>query len=156
MELASGVGLGGGRVSHTLSLELDMVAGTRILVVDDDTDILEFLQESLTAAGYEVDAASSAGDALELIRADTYDVAVLDLHLPDMDGVMLHCRIRRMDPELAAWTIFISDLVQSNSNLSYCASQGAIFLSKPFQLGDLLTAIRRLLGKRSELAEANP
>jgi DNA-binding response OmpR family regulator len=123
------------------------MAGERILVVDDETDIVELLRDVLLADGYTVDAAPNAAEALRLIRENIYDVALLDFNLPDMDGVMLHHQIRQMDAELAACTIFMSGLLQSDDNLGYYMAQSGGFLAKPFDIGDVLRQVRTVLGE---------
>ena len=120
--------------------------GERILVVDDEAPIVELLQEILTGEGYVVDAAADAQSALELIRTNIYDAALLDFNLPDMDGVMLHRQIRQMDAELAGKTIFMSGLLQSDTNLDYYMSFSGGFLSKPFEIQDVFSALRSMLG----------
>lgn len=116
----------------------------RILVVDDETDIIDLLRELLVSQGHEVDSATGAADALELIRATIYDAAILDFNLPDMNGVMLHRHIRQMDEELADNTLFTSGMVQSENNVGYYAAHGMGFLSKPFDMQDVLEALDRL------------
>jgi DNA-binding response OmpR family regulator len=120
----------------------------RILLVDDEKDIVEMLADVLSVYGFEVDSAHSAEEALERIRATIYDVAILDFNLPDMDGVMLHRQIRQMDTELAGNTLFMSGMVQSDQNLGYYAAQSAGFLSKPFQVNQVLEALAGMLGRR--------
>lgn len=122
------------------------MAGERILVVDDEAEIVELLRDVLTAEGYVVDAAPQAADALQLIREHIYDVALLDFNLPDMDGVMLHHQIRQMDAELASRSIFMSGLLQSDGNLGYYMSQSGGFLAKPFDIRDVLRQVRSALG----------
>jgi DNA-binding response OmpR family regulator len=121
------------------------MAGERILVVDDETEIVELLRDVLSAEGYAVDAAPDAESALKLIRENIYDAALLDFNLPDMDGVMLHRQIRQMDEELAAHAIFMSGLLQTNANLGYYLSESGGFLAKPFDIAEVLAQIRRLL-----------
>lgn len=121
------------------------MSSKRILVVDDEAPIVDLLVDVLTAEGYTVDAAPTAEDALGLIRQNIYDVALLDFNLPDMDGVMLHRQIRQMDEELASHTIFMSGLVQSDTNLGYYQTQSGGFLSKPFDVADVLEAVSGLL-----------
>ncbi|HJQ96707.1 MAG TPA: response regulator [Candidatus Polarisedimenticolaceae bacterium] len=123
------------------------MAGERILVVDDETDIVELLRDILTAEGYVVDAAPTAEGALQLIRENIYDAALLDFNLPDLDGVMLHRQIRQMDAELAARAIFMSGLLQSDANLGYYMSQSGGFLAKPFDIREVLSQIRAVLGE---------
>jgi len=125
------------------------MAGERILVVDDESEIVELLRDVLVAEGYVVDAAPEAATALQLIRENIYDAALLDFNLPDMDGVMLHHQIRQMDAELAARTIFMSGLLQSDGNLGYYMSQSGGFLAKPFDIRDVLRQVRALLGDDS-------
>jgi DNA-binding response OmpR family regulator len=120
----------------------------RILLVDDEKDIVEMLADVLSTQGFEVDSAYSAGEALERIRETIYDAAILDFNLPDMDGVMLHRQIRQMDTELAGKSLFMSGMVQSDQNLGYYAAQSAGFLSKPFQVDQVLEALAGVLGRR--------
>jgi DNA-binding response OmpR family regulator len=125
------------------------MAGERILVVDDEVDIVELLRDVLGADGYIVDVAPDAATALRLIRENIYDVALLDFNLPDMNGVMLHHQIRQMDAELAAGTIFMSGFLQSDDNLGYYIAQSGGFLAKPFDIGDVLRQVRSVLGESS-------
>ena len=123
------------------------MAGERILVVDDEAEIAELLREVLSAEGFEVDAAPDAATALERIRENIYDAALLDFNLPDMDGVMLHRQIRQMDPELASHSVFMSGFVQSDTNLDYYTAQGGGFLAKPFDIREVVRAVRQALGQ---------
>lgn len=116
----------------------------RILVVDDEPPIVELLSEILGGQGYEVDAAGDAAEALRLVRASIYDAAIIDFNLPDMDGVMLHRQIRQMDAELANATLFTSGLVQSENNLGYYHEFGMGFLSKPFDVQEMIDAMGAL------------
>jgi len=122
------------------------MAGEKLLIVDDEAEIVELLRDVLTAEGYSVDAAPTASAALQLIRENIYDLALLDFNLPDMDGVMLHREIRQMDAELAGRAIFMSGFLQSDVNLGYYLSQSGGFLAKPFDIRDVLTQVRSVLG----------
>jgi DNA-binding response OmpR family regulator len=125
------------------------MAGERILVVDDEAEIVELLRDVLTAEGYVVDAAPDANTSLQLIRENIYELALLDFNLPDMNGVMLHHQIRQMDAELASRTIFMSGLLQSDGNLGYYMSQSGGFIAKPFDIRDVLRQVRSVLGDES-------
>ena len=117
----------------------------RILVVDDESSILELLRDALTEAGYVVDAAENAQGALALVQDHLYDGAILDFALPDMNGVMLHRELRQVDAELAERTLFISGLPQSDDDLDYFSSLASGFLPKPFEVADVLREIQELL-----------
>ena len=121
------------------------MSGQRVLVVDDEAEIVELLRDVLVADGYVVDTAPDAGVALGLIRENIYEVALLDFNLPDMNGIMLHHQIRQMDAELASCTIFMSGLLQSDDNLGYYMSQSGGFLAKPFDIADVLRRVLSVL-----------
>ncbi len=113
----------------------------RILIVDDEPDIVDLLSEILTAAGYEVATALDAAGALERIKDQIFDAAIVDFNLPDMNGVMLHRQIRQMDEELAHRTLFTSGQMQTGQNLDYYSAFGGGFLSKPFEVEEVLGAL---------------
>ena len=69
-----------------------------LLVVDDDRDIRNSLKEILEIEGFDIDLAASAGDALEQIKKKFYNVILLDIKLPDMDGTSLLTQITKISP----------------------------------------------------------
>src|SRR5438309_3507615 len=70
--------------------------GPSILVVDDDGDTCQNLSDILTDLGYRVDTAHDGPSALELVRRRPYDIALLDLKMPGMDGLELYREIKRL------------------------------------------------------------
>jgi len=68
----------------------------RLLLVEDELEIQRFLKRSLTEAGYQVDAASDARTAESLATEDGYDALIVDLGLPDEDGISLILRLRQL------------------------------------------------------------
>ncbi len=123
------------------------MAGERILVVDDEAAIVDLLKDVFMADGYVVDSAADAVAALRLVRENIYDVALIDFNLPDMNGVMLHRQIRQLDAELAACTIFMSGLLQSDDNLGYYLSHSGGFLAKPFDVAEVSRRVLAMLGE---------
>jgi two-component system response regulator GlrR len=77
-----------------------MKAGARILVVDDDPDIVRMLSRSLARYGLQIDATSSAEDALARAEKTRYDAALLDLVMPGRDGADLAAELRKHIPGL--------------------------------------------------------
>src|SRR5690606_14257877 len=73
----------------------DDMGAESILVVDDEPQILKALHVSLSAAGYSVTTASTAGEAAETLRAGAFDTMILDLGLPDLDGKELITSVRQ-------------------------------------------------------------
>ena len=126
------------------------MAAKRILIVDDEEIVVDLLTAILTDQGFEVDFALDAASALVKVRESIFDAAILDFNLPDMNGLMLHREIRQMDEELAANTLFASGVEQSEKNLDYYTSYGKGFISKPFEVQEVLSAVNRLLEEPPE------
>jgi len=117
----------------------------RVLIVDDEPEIVDLLGEILASSGFEVASALDARGALEQIKAQIFDAAIIDFNLPDMNGVMLHRQIRQMDEELAKRTLFTSGQIQSDQDLDYYMVYGGGFLSKPFEVEEVLSALDKAI-----------
>ena len=120
---------------------------TRILVVDDEESVRNLLRDALTETGWVVDMAGTGAEALQLVRDNLYDAAVLDFALPDTNGVMLHRKIREMDPELAQRTLFISGVAQSDQRLDYFGADGIGFVSKPFDVWEVVSRLQKIVSQ---------
>jgi two-component system KDP operon response regulator KdpE len=117
----------------------------RILVVDDEPQILRALRTTLRGAGYEVDTASSAGEALTQAAVQPPDAVILDLILPDGNGVDV-CR------ELRTWTpvpIIVLSAVGEESDKVAALDAGADdYVTKPFSVEELLARLRAALRRQ--------
>ena len=120
------------------------MSGRRILVVDDEPTVVELLKDILEAVGHQVDSAGNAAEAFERVRENIYDAAILAFGLPDVDGVMLHRKLREVDSELATNTLFISGLVQTEKNRGYYEAYGGGFVPKPFHAHEIIAALNRM------------
>ena len=116
----------------------------RILVVDDEPEILLLLQEALEKVGYRVDGVADGKTALQAVHDHIYDAAILDFKLPDMNALVVHREIRQMDKELANNTLFTSGHAQSDQNLGYYSTYGVGFLSKPFNLEEVIDSLESM------------
>ena len=116
-----------------------------VLIVDDEPNIVDLLSEILTSSGFEVASALDAKSALEQVKAQIFDAAIVDFNLPDMNGVMLHRQIRQMDEELASKTLFTSGQMQTDQDLDYYMVYGGGFLSKPFEIEQVLSALEKTI-----------
>ncbi|MBN1954303.1 MAG: response regulator transcription factor [Anaerolineae bacterium] len=117
----------------------------RILVVDDDPQIVRLLRASLSQAGYEVSVARDGGTALQLLRREHPDLLVLDLMLPDRDGWDV-TRTVRGDAALADTPIIMLTARVEHHNRIVGLELGADdYVTKPFHPGELLARIRALL-----------
>lgn len=114
----------------------------KILLVEDEIILCEMIEESLRAAGYEVDACYDGEEADEQIAAEQYDLIILDLNLPGMDGMELLRRIRSFDRETRVLILSARSTVTDKvEGLDAGAND---YMSKPFHLDELIARIRSL------------
>lgn len=127
---------------------MDESPARTILVVDDEEDIRTVLGARLEAAGYRVRTASGGLDALDSIRADPPDLVVLDVMLPDIDGLGV-CALVKRDRRLNRIPILLlTARSQPRSRLTEVERSADAYMSKPFQTDELLAEIRRLLADK--------
>ncbi len=118
-----------------------------ILLVDDETAFLQVAKLILEVKGYEVGTASSAREAIARMEARFYNVAILDISLPDVDGTELLSILLGMDPDLLA-IMFTG--YSSLKNAVESLNRGAFaYLEKPLNPENLLSVIKRGLEKQS-------
>jgi two-component system, OmpR family, copper resistance phosphate regulon response regulator CusR len=120
---------------------------SRILVVDDEPQIREFIIRALVAAGYAVDAASDGRLGLRQCAARGYDLVILDLVMPETDGRAVLAALRHNRPEQP---VIVLSCVSDVATKVDCLDLGATdYLTKPFALAELLARIRvQLRGER--------
>lgn len=117
----------------------------RLLVVDDEVDTCANLSDILTDLGYRVDVAYDGPSALELVKQNTYDVALLDLKMPGMDGLELYRRIKQLQAGTVA--IVVTAYASSNTANEALAAGAWKILSKPVNLSQLLTLVDEAVGQ---------
>ena len=118
-------------------------AVARVLVVDDEPRIADFVSRALTAQGFRVDAAPDGVRGLELARSGRYELVVLDLLLPGRDGVSVLRELMDARPEQRV--LVLSALSDVRSKVE-CLELGASdYLPKPFALAELVARIRARL-----------
>jgi two-component system, OmpR family, phosphate regulon response regulator OmpR len=121
------------------------VAG-RVLLIEDDSRLAAMVSEYLSGAGYRVATAASGADGLERLAKETYDALVLDLSLPDMDGLEI-CRRLRERCELPVLMLTArGDATDRIVGLEIGADD---YLPKPFEPRELLARIKALLRRAS-------
>jgi DNA-binding response OmpR family regulator len=115
----------------------------RVLVVDDDPDIVKLLEHFLAAKGREVLSATSGAQALELLAREEPDLVILDVLMPEMDGWQVLCKIR----ELSRVPVIMLTGVNTPTDTAKGLLAGADdYITKPFDLGELearITAVMR-------------
>jgi diguanylate cyclase (GGDEF)-like protein len=128
----------------------------RILIADDLPDLLQALKEALERAGYAVTAVADGAAALEAIRADPPDIAVLDLKMPRMTGFDV-CRALRADPLLENLPVVILSATGTRESKIEGLDLGADdFITKPVDVHELLARLRMILKRTRQGLDANP
>jgi two-component system alkaline phosphatase synthesis response regulator PhoP len=117
----------------------------RVLVVDDDAGILELTQTVLAGAGYDVETAPSGGDALRVARESRFDLVLLDINMPEMDGWET-LRILKADIDSATVPVVMFSIKSEVRDKVHGLQEGAVgYITKPFAVDDLLDGVRRVL-----------
>jgi DNA-binding response OmpR family regulator len=125
----------------------------RLLLVEDEVEIQGFLQRSLSEAGYQVEAAGDARTAERMTIESTHDVLIVDLGLPDEDGLSLILRLRQLG--LRAPVLILSARRSVDDRVRGLEQGGDDYLTKPFALAELLARLRNLVKRNSSsIAEA--
>jgi len=117
----------------------------RILIVDDQQDILDLTAAVLSGAGYAVEAVNSGGEALERLQRQPFDLVLLDINMPEMDGWET-LRVIRADEELGALPVAMFSVKGEFHDKVHSMQEGALdYITKPFVVDALLERIRRIL-----------
>jgi len=121
----------------------------KVLVVDDEEPVLTLIRGTLERSGYRVDAVTNCRDALTHVKNNPYDLVILDLLLPDMNGFVLSQEISRVRPRLKERILFISAVLFGKNTVEHLSSMGAGFLPKPFEVDSLLAAVEKISGQQA-------
>ncbi len=123
----------------------------RILLVEDEIRLADFVRLGLSEAGYQVEWAATGESAVETIQNSDFDLVILDIMLPGMDGlsVLEHIRARPVPPPV----IILSGLGQLNDRVRGLELGADDYLAKPFAFAELLARVRALLRRGAALPD---
>jgi len=129
----------------------DLTAATafpkaRILIVDDEEQLRSVLLRFLSLLGYQVGEAASGDEALDMLECIPYDVAILDIRMPGMDGTEVMQQARRMRPGLAI--IFLTGHATLESAIAAVKADAVDYLLKPVSNRNLAAAVTNALQRR--------
>jgi DNA-binding response OmpR family regulator len=120
----------------------------RILVVEDDEKIAEFVAKGLKEAGYAVDAVKTGEDGLSYLLSGSYDAAIADIMLPGMDGLTMISRLR--DSRVATPIMILSAKHTVDDRVLGFQKGGDDYLTKPFSFAELLVRVQALIRRAGQ------
>jgi transitional endoplasmic reticulum ATPase len=135
------------------------VGRPRVLVVDDEKDVLRLICKVLTHHGYEGVAFEHPNDAMERVQSEYFDVALLDIHLPDKDGVQLLRDIKVVQPHVGV--IMVTAEADVHFAIESMKAGASDYLLKPFDMDTLVSSVQeavqkaRSSGSQSSATEAS-
>jgi CheY-like chemotaxis protein len=124
------------------------IKGKRIMVVDDESDLTFFYRMSLEYHGVEVDTFNDPREALSKYKPDYYDLIILDIKMPGMDGFELYRKIQKLDDKAKVCFLTASEMYHEEfRRKGYSALDKELFIRKPVENEELIKEINRLIGK---------
>ena len=116
-----------------------------ILVVEDEPSINQVCLRVLTREGYKVDVAVNGRVAQDIIEEKQYDLCLLDIRTPKMNGVELYQWLQKKYPQLARRVIFTTGSVMNGEAVTFVEQSGRLFLPKPFTPAEIKTIVQTAL-----------
>lgn len=117
----------------------------RILIVEDEESLLKLETILLTVKGYEVVGVPNGKDAIDTLASESFDLVLLDIMLPDIDGFEV-CRLIRMNPNTSRLPVVMLTAKKNTEDLERGVSCGAsAYLTKPFKSTIIISEIDKLL-----------
>lgn len=133
-----------------------MTDAARLLIVEDDPDLLEMLQQYFRVQGYHVTTAAWGEDAVRLTEANTLDLVMLDIRLPDIDGYEVCRRIRGSRRTQDLPVIFLTEKRDRVDKLAGLELGVVDYITKPFDIQELRLRVRNALRRAEQAALVNP
>ena len=124
----------------------------RILVVDDDRDVCDYLQDFLTHEGYRVQTLVKPMDALIEIKEGRHQIVLLDIRMPELDGVQLLRQIRAIDTDICV--IIMTAYPSVDSAVDTMKADAFDYLRKPFDNEQLRAVIQRAVREKGLMVDA--
>ena len=124
---------------------------TTILVIEDDSMIADFLRTGLKYEGYEVEISYTGSQGLEMLKQEIFDLVILDIVLPDVDGFEICSHIRSMGINIPVLMLTVKKEVSDRVKGLDCGADD--YLTKPFSFDELLARIRALLRRSGKISD---
>ena len=120
-----------------------MIAPKAVLVVDDDAAFASVVEDALATEGYQVTTATSGLAALDLVRERRFDLILIDVRMPELDGPGFFRELQSRDPEQASRVMFMTGAAVGPDTAEFLFSLRAPYLRKPLPIDELRAAVKR-------------
>lgn len=128
----------------------------RILVVDDDPDILQFVQMNLELEGFETSVAEGGRAALQLARERPPDLVLLDVMMPEMDGLTVLRHLRNDPPTANVPVIILTAKALAEDRVKGLHLGADDYITKPFELEELIARVRSVMRRAQQMRDLSP
>lgn len=123
-----------------------------LLIVEDEENIREMLLFNLELEGYEVSCATTGAQAVKMVKAEYFDLVILDIMLPEMDGITVCETIRTQNIDVPI--LFLSARDSAADRIEGLKKGGDDYMTKPFNLEELLLRVEKLISKNNKIKHA--
>jgi DNA-binding response OmpR family regulator len=113
-----------------------------VLIVDDDTKLLDVFKSGLKLAGYSCETATSGMSALEVINESLFDIMMIDIELPDVNGLELTTKVKRLKPDMIV--IIMTGFIEEFDYDKAIEAGASDFIKKPFTLKELVARMNQI------------
>jgi len=125
-----------------------MVEGASILIVDDEEDLCTTLKDIFVEKGYRVETVGSGREAIERVKEEFFNLAFIDINLPDIDGIEVLKRFRRERPSMM--NVMITGYATLENTIQALNEGANAYILKPLEPEKLLRAVEECLKKQEE------
>ncbi len=126
--------------------EAEEVIKGRVLVVDDEEVVRQYLDSVLSKMGHRVELVADGEEALERMKATRYNLILTDIRMPGMDGREFYRRVREIALSLAERVVFITGDVMDGETRDFILKTRALYVTKPFDVGRLRWVVNKVIG----------
>jgi len=123
----------------------------KILVIDDDETIIAVFRAGLKQEGFSVDVATTGKEAIEKSKAEIYNLALIDIRLPDMEGTRLLAEMKETTPKMRK--IIVTGYPELQNAIASVQKGADFYITKPTKIDELVNVVREQLHKQQEEKE---
>ncbi|HEY7160072.1 MAG TPA: ATP-binding protein, partial [Acidobacteriota bacterium] len=137
------------KVATTALAKIERASANKILVIDDEENILELIKEALAIYGYNVETVCDGEAAIRAVKNQSYDLIICDWKIPEIGGQSIYERLKEMNPEALDKFFFITgDILEENAE-KFLRVEKKICLFKPFSIEQFRTTVQEVLHSNS-------